>query len=71
MQVEEGVLFRVLEIFAGVRAQDLDLLLSVAEGVREDVQREGLEAFGALQVVPGADFLLEGEFSAADRCFMG
>ena len=48
VQVDEGVLLRVLKIFTCVRAQNLDFLFRVAEGVREDVEGEGFEPFGTL-----------------------
>lgn len=60
MQVKHSVQLRVLEILAGLRAHDLDLLLGVAEGAGEDGVGEGFEAFGALKVVPGAYFFLLG-----------
>lgn len=58
MQVHHGVHLRVLEVFTSLRAHGLDFLARVAEGAGEDGVGEGFEAFGALEVVPGAYFFL-------------
>ena len=49
---------RVLHLLADLAADDVDLLLAVAEDAGEEGVGEGLEALHNLEVVPGADFLL-------------
>ena len=48
----------VLHLLPDLGADDIDLLLRVAQHAREERIGEGFEALHDLEVVPGADFLL-------------
>ena len=50
---------RILHLFPNLRADNINLLLRVAQHAREKSVGESLEAFHDLEVVPGADFFLQ------------